>query len=92
MEPEKLQDLLGSLKDWINFELGGGDCRMQVSSLEEDLRDGLIIGQLMSKLAKQDIQMPFGKYVQSDKRQFNNLQFVLNKTLEIMSMKQNEVK
>lgn len=91
MEPEKLQDLMVSLKDWINFELGGSDCRMQVSSLEEDLRDGLIIGQLVGKLADQNIQMPFGKYVQSAQRQFNNLQFVLNKTQEILGIKSEDV-
>ena len=80
------------MKEWINFELGEDERRMQVDSLEEDLKDGFVIAQLVGKLAKESIQMPFGPYVQSTQRQFQNLQFVLKRTREILGLTQEQTK
>ena len=91
-ESSKLEDLIGLLTEWINNELGDGESRMQVTNLEEDLRDGLIVAQLVGSLSGQTIQLPFGRYVQSSQRQFNNLQFVLKRTQEVLELKTDEIK
>ena len=91
-ESSKLEELIASLKEWINNELGDGESRMQVTNLDEDLRDGLIVAQLVGSLCDQTIQLPFGRYVQSSQRQFNNLQFVLKRTKEVLELKSDDIK
>ena len=91
-ESSKLEELIASLKEWINNELGDGESRMQVTNLDEDLRDGLIVAQLVGSLCDPTIQLPFGRYVQSSQRQFNNLQFVLKRTKEVLELKSDDIK
>ena len=49
-----------------------------MSSLEEDLADGLILKHLVEILSDEKIEMPFGEYVQSKERQQRNLKSILN--------------
>ena len=49
-----------------------------MSSLEEDLADGLILKHLVELLSGEEIKMPFGEYVQSKERQQRNLKSILN--------------
>ena len=48
-----------------------------MSSLEEDLADGLILKHLVEILSDEEIKMPFGEYVQSKERQQRNLKSIL---------------
>ena len=83
-EREQLQNVFDTLKSWINFELS--ESRMQLSDLEDDLRDGLILAKLVGKLSKKNLVLPFGEYVQAEERQRNNLQAVCNQIKTILSV------
>ena len=48
-----------------------------MSSLEEDLADGLILKHLVEILSGEEIKMPFGEYAQSKERQQRNIKAIL---------------
>ena len=56
----------------------------QITSLEDDLADGLIIRHLIESLSGEKIKMPFGEYVQSEERQQRNLKSILIQTEKII--------
>ena len=57
---------------------------VQVTNLEDDLADGLIIRHLIESLSGEKLKMPFGEYVQSEERQQRNLKSILSQTEKII--------
>ena len=46
-----MKEVVDSLLSWLNETLGGGDTRIVVTDLEEDLRDGMVLK--LCKLTKE---------------------------------------
>ena len=67
------------LQDWINEYLDDeSDNSMNITSMEEDLADGLVLKKLMEKILNEKIEIPFEGFVQGKDRQKSNLKAVLN--------------
>ena len=57
-----------------------------MTSIEDDLADGLIIRHLIESLSGEKLKMPFGEYVQSEERQQRNLKSILTQTENIIGI------
>ena len=67
------------LQDWINEYLDDeSDNSMNITSMEEDLADGLVLKKLMEKILNEKIEIPFEGFVQGKDKQKSNLKAVLN--------------
>ena len=73
-------------------ELDDTGTRVKVVDLENDLFDGLVLKTLISKLAEREVILPTGENVQSQERQYRNLEAVLKVIEEVVEVKPEEIK
>ena len=72
--------MISLLQDWMNEYLDDeSNNSINITSMEEDLADGLVLKKLMEKLLNERIEIPFDGFVQGKDRQKSNLKAVLNK-------------
>ena len=62
------------------------DNSMNITSMEKDLADGLVLKTLMEKLLNERIEIPFDGFVQGKDRQKSNLKEVLNKIEKCLNL------
>ena len=62
------------------------DNSMNITSMEKDLADGLVLKTLMEKLLNERIEIPFDGFVQGKDRQKSNLKAVLNKIEKCLNL------
>jgi len=75
-----VKEVLDSLLFWLNQFLA--ESRVRLTSLEEDLKDGMVLKLVLEKLTGQEIELPCGDFVQSRERQATNLEYVLQRIRE----------
>jgi len=75
-----VKEVLDSLLFWLNQFLA--ESRVRLTSLEEDLKDGMVLKLVLEKLTGQKIELPCGDFVQSRERQATNLEYVLQRIRE----------
>ena len=77
MLDEAVKEVVGTIRDWLNECLGGGNTRIVITDLEEDIKDGMVVKLLLEKYLGQSLRMPCGDFVQSKERQEANVDYIL---------------
>jgi hypothetical protein len=65
---------------------------LQITSLKDDLYDGLVLKVLLEKLTGKSVAMPTGQHVQSEERQRRNLEAVVASIEEAIGATQGQRK